>query len=164
MDCSTPVFPVLHYLPEFAQTYVHWVDDAIQSAHPLSPTSPPAFNLSSIKIFSNESILHIRCPMYWSFSFSISVSNEYSGLISFRIDLLTVQGTLKSLLQNHSSTASILWHSAFFMVQLSHPFMTARMWSTGEDNGKPLQYSCLENPMNCTKRWKKKTLLALITI
>ena len=81
----------------------------------------------SIRVFSNESALHIRWPKYWSFSFSISPSNEYSGLISFKIDwfdLLAVQGTLKSLLQHHSSKASILWHSAFFMVQLSHPYMT----------------------------------------
>ena len=95
MDCSTPVFPVLHYLPEFAQTYVHWVDDAIQSAHPLSPTSPPAFNLSSIKVFSNESVLCIRWPKYWSFIFRICPSNEYSGLISYKINwivLLIVQG------------------------------------------------------------------------
>ena len=81
----------------------------------------------SIKVLSNESALHIRCPKYWSFSLSINPSNEYSGLISFRIDrfdLLSVQGTLKSLLQHHSSKASILWHSAFFIVQLSHPYMT----------------------------------------
>ena len=83
--------------------------------------------LPSIRVFSNESVLHIRWPNYWSFSFSISPSNEYSGLISFRmdwLDLLVVQGTLKSLLQHHSSKASILWHSAFFIVQLSHPYMT----------------------------------------
>ena len=83
--------------------------------------------LPSLRVFSNESVLHIRWPKYWSFSFSISPSNEYSGLISFRIDwldLLAVQGTLKSLLQHHSSKASILWHSAFFMVQLSHPYKT----------------------------------------
>ena len=81
----------------------------------------------SIRVFSNESVLHIRWPKYWSFSFSISPSNEYSGLISFRmdwLDLLAVQGTFKSLLQNHSSKASILWHSVFFMVQLSHPYTT----------------------------------------
>ena len=80
-----------------------------------------------IRVFSNEPVLHIRWPTYWSFRFSISLSNEYSGLISFRIDsfvLLTDKGTLKSLLQHHSSTASILWHSAFFIVQLSHPYMT----------------------------------------
>ena len=101
--------------------------DAIQPSHPLSSPSPPSFNLSQIRVFSNESVLHIRWPKYWSFSFSISPSNEYSGLISFRIDrldLLAVQGTLKSLLQNHSSKASIHRHSAFFMVQLSYPYMT----------------------------------------
>ena len=94
----------------------------------LSP-SPPAFNLPSIRVFSSESVLHIRWPKYWSFSFSISLSNEYSGLISFRIDwldLLAVQGTLKSHLQHHSSKASILRRSAFFTVQLSHPYMTTR--------------------------------------
>ena len=82
----------------------------------------------SIRVFSNESVLSIRWPKYWSFSFSISPSNGYSGLISFRIDwfdLLALQGTLKSLLQHHSSKASILWHSAFFMVQLSYPYMTS---------------------------------------
>ena len=85
--------------------------------------------LPSIRVFSNESVLHIRWPKYWSFSFSISPSNEFSGLISFRMDwfdLLAVQGTLKSLLQHHSSKASVLWYSAFFMVQLSHPYMTTR--------------------------------------
>ena len=82
---------------------------------------------TSIRVFSNESVLHIRWPKYWSFSFGISPSNEYSGLISFRMDwlgLLAVHGTLKSLLQHHSSKASILWHSAFFIVQLSHPYVT----------------------------------------
>ena len=81
----------------------------------------------SIRVFSSESVLHIRWPKYWTYSFSISPSNEYSGLISFRmdwLDLLAVQGTLKSLLQHHSSKASFLWHSAFFTVQLSHPYMT----------------------------------------
>ena len=153
----------------------------------------------SIRVFSKESILHIRWPKYWSFSFSISPSNEYSGLIFFKIDLsdlLEVQGTLKILLQHHTSKASILQHSAFFMVQLSHPYMTTgkgialTRWifvgkvmsllfntlsrlaiafllrskhllviqeirnynpptpSLGEGNGTPLQYSCLENPMD----------------
>ena len=127
MDCSTPGFPVHHQLPEFAQTYVHRVSDAIQLSHPLSSPSLPTFNLSSIRVFSNESILHIRWPKYLSFSFSISPSNEYSGLISFRIywfDLLAVLGTLKNLFQHHSLKALILWHSAFFMVQLSHPYIT----------------------------------------
>ena len=101
MDCSTLGFPVLHYLPEFAQTHAHWADDAIQPSRPLLPPSPPAFNLSQHQVFSNNSALHIRWPNYWSFSISISTSNEYSRLISFRIDwfdLLAVQGTLKSLL------------------------------------------------------------------
>ena len=128
MDCSTPGFPVLPYLSEFAQTHVRWVNDAIQTSHPLSPTSP-ALNQGSIRVFSSESALHIRWPKYWSFSFSIRSSSEYSGLIPFRIDwcdLLEVQGTLKGLLQHHSLKASILWRSAFFMVQLSNPFMTTR--------------------------------------
>ena len=127
MDCSTPSFPVFQYIPEFAQTHVHWIGDAIQPTCHLSSPSLSVFNLSHISIFSNESVLHIRWPKYWSFSFSISSSNEYSGWMSFRIgwfDLLAIQGTLKSLLQHHSSTASVLQHSAFFMVQLSHPYMT----------------------------------------
>ena len=125
MDCSTPGFPVHHHLPELAQTHVHSVSDAIQPSCPLLFPSPPAFNLSQHESFSNESALCIRWPKYWSFS--ISPSNEYSGLISFRIDcfdLLSVQGTLKSLLQHHSSKASILLCSVFFMVQLSHLYMT----------------------------------------
>ena len=83
MDCSTPGCPVHHQLPEFTQTHVHWVNDAIQPSHPLLSPSPPAFIFPSIRVFSNESVLHIRWPKYWSFSFSISPSNEYSGLISF---------------------------------------------------------------------------------
>ena len=128
MDCSTPGLPVHHQLPEFTQTHVHEVHDAIQPAHPLSSLLLLPSLFSSIRVFSNKSVLHIRWPKYWSFSFSISSSNEYSGLISFRIDwfdLLAVLGTLKSLLQHHSSKASILRHSAFFMVQFSHPYMTA---------------------------------------
>ena len=121
MDCRVPGFPVLHYLPEFALTHVHWVSDAIQPSHPLSPSSPLAFKLSQHQgeSSSNESVLHIRCPKYWSFSFSISPFKEYSGLISFRIcwlDLLAVEGTLKSFLQHHSSKASICQCSAFFIV------------------------------------------------
>ena len=124
MDCSTPGLPVLHQLLELSQTHVHQVGDATQPSHPLlllSSTFP------SIRVFSKESVLCIRWPKYWSFSFSISPSNEYSGLISFRIywlDLLAVQGTLKSLLQHHSSKTSILRYSALFMVQLSHLYMT----------------------------------------
>ena len=101
MDCSMPGFLILHHLPELAQTHVHWVSDAIQTSHPLSSPSPPAFNLSQHQVFSNESALHIRWLKFWNFSFSISPSNEYSGLISFRMDWfdpLAVQGTLKSLL------------------------------------------------------------------
>ena len=177
MDCSKPGLPVHHQLPEFTQTHVHWVGDAIQPSHPLLSPSPPTFNLSqhqglfregnsnplqysclenprdrgawwaaiygvtqsqtrlkrlssgsSSRVFSNESALHMRWPKYWSFSFSISPSNEHSGLISFRtdwLDLLAVQGTFKSLLQHHNSKASILRCSAFFTVQLSHPYMNA---------------------------------------
>ena len=127
VDCSTLGFPVHHPLPEFTQTHVHWVGDAIQSSHPLLSPSPPAFNLSQHQDFSKESVLHTRWPNYWSFSFSISPSNEYSGLISFRMDwleLLAVQGTLKSLLQHHSSKASILQWSAFFIVQFLHSYTT----------------------------------------
>ena len=127
MDCSTPGSPVHHQLLELAQTHVHRVSDAIQPSHLLSSPSP-AFNLSQHQgLFSNELVLCIMWPKYWSFSFSISPSNECSGLISFRtdwLDLLAVQGTLKSLLQHHSSETSILWHSAFFIVQPSHPYMT----------------------------------------
>ena len=127
MDYSTPGFPVLHCLPEFAQIHVHWISDAIQPSHPLSSPSPPAFNLPSIRVFSNESALHIRWPKYWSFSFNISPSSEYSVMISFRmdwLDLLAVQRTLKSLILHHSSEASILQCPAFFRFQLSHPYMT----------------------------------------
>ena len=105
------------------------IESVIQSNHLILCRSlllPPSV-FPSIRVFSNESVLHITWLKYWSFSFSISPSNEYSGLISFRIDwfdLLAVQGTLKGLLQHHSSKASILWHSVFFMVQLSHPYMT----------------------------------------
>ena len=128
MDYSMPGFPVLHHLPELAQTHVYWVDDTIQPSHPLSPLLLLPSVFPSIRIFSNESALWIRWPKYWSFSFSISPSNEYSELISFRIDwfdLLAVYGTLKSLLQHHTLKASVLWCSAFFMVQLSHPYVTS---------------------------------------
>ena len=120
MDCSMPGFPVHHQLPEPAQTHVHRVGDAIQPSHALLSPSPPAFNLSQHQSLFNELVLCIRWPKYWSFSFSISLSNEYSGPIAFRIDwldLLAVQGTLKSLLQHHSSKASILQHSAFFILE-----------------------------------------------
>ena len=122
-----PGLPVHHQLPESTQTHVHRVRDAIQPSHPLSFPSPPALSLSQHHGLFHESALRIRWPKYWSFSFSISPSNEYSELISFRIDWLdlsAVQGTLKSLLQHHSSKASILQPSAFFIIQLSHPYMT----------------------------------------
>ena len=110
VDCSTPRLPVHHQLPEFTQTHIHRVSDAIQPSHPLSSPSPPSFNLSSIRVFSNESALRIGWAKYWSFSFNISPSNEYLRLISFRrdwLDLLAVQGTLESLLQHHSWKAYI---------------------------------------------------------
>ena len=125
MNCSMPGLPVHHQLLEFTQTHVHGVGDTMQPSHPLSSPSPPAPN-PSIRVFANESTLHMRWPKYWSFSLSISPSNEHTGLVSFRmdwVDLLAVQGTHKSLLQHHSSKASIR-HSAFFTVQLSHPYMT----------------------------------------
>ena len=127
MGCSTPGLPVHRQLLEPTQTHVHGVSGAIQPSHPLSSPFPPALNLPSIRVFSNDSTLHIRWPRYWSFSFNISPSNVCSGQISFRmdsLDLLAVQGTLKSLLQHHSSQASVLRRSAFFTVQLSHPYMT----------------------------------------
>ena len=174
MNWSTPVFPVHHQHPELTQAHVHWVGDAIQPSHPLLSPSPPTFKLSQHQVFSNESVFHISWPKYWSFSISISPSNEYSGLISFRmdwLDLLAVQGTLKSLLQQHSSKASILRPSAFFIVQLSYPYITTgktialtrrtivgkvisllfNMLSRliiGEGNINPLQFSCLENRMD----------------
>ena len=127
MNHSTPGLPVHHQLPELTQTHVHRVGDAIQPSHPLSFPSFPAPSPPSIRVFSIESTLLMKWPKYWSFSFSISSSKEHPGLISFRInwlDLLAVQGTLKSLLQHHSSKASILWRSAFFTIQLSHPYVT----------------------------------------
>ena len=144
MDCSSPGFPVLQNFPEFAQTHVHWVGDVIQPFHPLSSPSPLALHFSQHQgLFQWVGSSPQVGPKFWSFNLSISPSNEYSGLISFRIewfDLLAVQGTLKSLqhhsskplqseghkslLQHHSLKASILWHSAFFTVQLSHPYMT----------------------------------------
>ena len=126
MDCSTLGFPVHHHHLEFAQTHVQQVGDAIHVILCRPLLLLPSV-LPSIKVFSNESVLHIRWPKYWSFSFSISPSNEHPGLISFRMDqfdLLAVQGTLKSLLQHHILKASVFRHSAVFIVQLSHPYMT----------------------------------------
>ena len=127
MGCSMPGSSVLHYLPEFAQTHIHLVSDAIQPSHLLSSPSPPALHTSQHQGLYYELVLCFKWPKYWSFSCSVIPSNEYSGLISFRmdwLDLLAIQGTLKSLLQHHSSKASVLQHSAFFMVQLSHAYMT----------------------------------------
>ena len=127
MNRSTPGLPVHHQLPEFTQTHVHRISDAISHLilyRPLLPLPPIP---PSIRVFSNESTLCMRWPKYWSFSVSIIPSKEIPGLISFRmdwLDLLAIQGTLKSLLQHHSSKASILRRSAFFTVQLSHPYMT----------------------------------------
>ena len=127
MDCSMQVSSVLHCLPEFAQTHVHWVIDAIYPSHPLPPLLLLPSVFPSIRVFSNELTLHIRWLQGRNFSFSISPSIEYSRLISFRIkwfDPHAVQGTHKSLLQHHCSKASIIWHSGFFTVQLSHLCMT----------------------------------------
>ena len=121
MDCGTPGVPILHCLSEFTQTHVHWVNDALQPSHPLFPLLLLPSVFPSIRVFSNELALHIKWPMYWSFSFSISPSNKYSGLISFRIDwfdLLAIQETLKNFLQHHNLKTSVLRRSAFFMVQL----------------------------------------------
>ena len=127
MDCSTPGFPVLHHLPELLKLMS--IESVVPSNHLIlyCPLLLLPSIFPSIRVFSIESALCIRQPEYWSFSFSISPSNEYSGMMSFEIDwfdLFAVQGTLKKLLQHHSSKASIFWCSAFFMVQLSHPYMT----------------------------------------
>ena len=129
MNCSTPGLPVYHQLPESTKTHVHEL--VMPSSHLIlcRPLLLLPSIFPSIRVFSNESALRIRWPKYWNFSFNISPSNEQPGLISFRmdwLDLLAVQGTLKSLLQHHSSKVSILLHSAFFRVQLSHLYMTTR--------------------------------------
>ena len=127
MDGSMPGYPVLYYLPELAWTHVHWVSDVIQASHRLLRSYHPLSIFLSTRVFSNDAALCIRWPKYWSFSFSISPSNEYPGLISVRIDwfyLLAIQGAFKSSSPAYSSKASILWCSACFMVQLSHLHMT----------------------------------------
>ena len=127
MDCSMSSLPDHRQLLEFTQTHVHWVSDVIQPCNPLSSLLLLPSIFPSIRVFSNESTLHIRWPKYWSFSFSISPSTEYSGLTSFRmdwLDFLAVQGTLNSLLQHHSSRATILRRLAFHIVQISHAYMT----------------------------------------
>ena len=144
MDCSTPGLPVHHQLLELAQTQVYRVGDAIQPSHPLChPLLLLPSIFPSIRVFSKESVLHIRWSKYWSFIFNISPFNEYSGLISLRIDsfdLLAVQGTLKNLLQHHSSKASILRGSAFLIVQLSHPYMTTRKTEQGSAHQSKTQF------------------------
>ena len=141
MDCSTPVH---HQLLEFAQTHVHQVSDDIQPYHPLSSPLLLSWILHSIRVFSSELALYIMWPKYWSFSFSISPSNEILGLISFRIDwfdLHAIKETLKSLLWHHSLEASVFWCSAFFMVLLSHPYMTTgktialNIWNFSAERG-----------------------------
>ena len=145
MNRSMSGLPVHHQLPEFTQTHVHQVGDAIQPSHPLlSPFSSCPQSLPASG--SNESTLRMRWPKYWSFSFNISPSNEHPGLISFRmdwLDLLAVQGTLKSLLQHHNSKASILRRSAFFIVQLSHPYMTTGKTIALTRRTKPPQYNLI---------------------
>ena len=134
MDFSTPGFPFLQYLLEFAQIHVHWVRDAIQPSHPLLPPSP-ALNLAQHQVSSSESALHIKWQKYWSFRFSISLSSEYSGLISFRIDwfdLLAVRGTLKSLPQHHNSKASVLP-----VVQFSHSVVSDSPRPHGLQHARP---------------------------
>ena len=127
MDCSMPGLPVPHHLSEFAQGHVHCIGDAIQPSHLLIPSSPSALNLSQHWGLFNELAVRIRWLQYWSFSFNIGPSNNYSGFVSLKIDwfnLPAVQWILRSLLQHHSSKASILWCSAFLMAQLSHPYAT----------------------------------------
>ena len=146
MDCSTPGLPVHHKLPEFTQTQVHWISDAIQPSHCLWSPSPPTINLSQHQGLFKESVLCIRWPQYWSFSFS--PSSEYSGLISFRmdwLDLLVVQGTPKSLPQHHSS--KILRCSAFFILQISHPYRTTWKiitWTRWTFVGKVMSFNAFE--------------------
>ena len=181
MNRSTPGLPVYHQLPESTQTHVHWVCDAIQPSYPLLSPSPPALNLSQ------HQGLRIRWPKYWSFSYNIHPSNEHPGLISFRMDwlnLFAVQGTLKSLLQHHSAKASVLRCSAFFIVQLSHPYMTTgktialTRWSSVDKvmsllfnmlsrlvitflpRSKPLLISWLQSP----SRVKFASLIKILTI
>ena len=148
--CSTPSFPAHHQLPELTQTQVLWVCDAIQSYHPLLSPCPPAFKLSQHQGLFQWVISSYQGAKYWSFLLSISPSNDYSGLISFRmdwLDLLAVQRTLQSLLQHHSSKASFLWHWAFVRVQLSHPFMTTgktivlTRWTLSINNVSSFQYA-----------------------
>ena len=144
MDCSTSGFPVLHHLLEFAQTHVHWVRDAIQQSHPLSPSSPPAFNLSQHQgPFSNESAVPIRWPKYWNFSFSISPSNEYSGLISFRtdwLDLLAFPFKIKKKKKRNKH-------------ECSHSSVIKSLWTWGSLLGMKQQNQHRPQKASCQKRW-----------
>ena len=149
MDCSIPGLSVLHYLLELVQIHVHWVQWCCPTI--LSSATPFSFNFQPFP--ASESFpmrwLSASGGQYWSFSFSISPSNEYPGLISFRIDwlyFLASQETLKSLLQHYNLKTSVLQWSTFFMVQFSHLYMTTGKTIPGKGNGSPLQYSCLENP------------------
>ena len=155
MNCSTPGSPVLHHPPELPQTHVHRVSDAIQPSHPLSPPSPLALNLSQHQVFSNELTLCIRWSKYWSFSISTSLSNEYSGPISFRmdwLDLLTVQGTLKSLFQHHSTMPSLCGagpkagHQQVCFAHLAHQlergWMDVAHVALGKPRGPGQQWQC----------------------
>ena len=149
MDCSMLGFPDLHNLPEFAQTHVHWVDDAIQPYHPLPAPSPLALNLSQHQsLFQWVDFLHqVAKVLELQLQLSISPSSEYSGLISFRIewlDILAVQGTLNSLLQLHSSKASILRCSAFFLVQLSHLYCETESCLVMSDSSLPIVHGILQ--------------------
>ena len=164
MDCTTPGFPVHHQLWSLLK-HVHWLGDAIYYLVLFCPLLLLPSIFPSIRVFSNESALHIRWPKYWSFSFSISLSIEYLGLISFRkdwLDLLAVQGTLKSLLQHLSSKASILRCSAFFIVQLSHPYMTLEKpklcWQTSVGKVMSLLFNMLSR-MVITFHPRSKCLL-----
>ena len=163
---SVTPWTAAHQLPKLAQIQVHQVSDAIQPSHPLLFPPTPAFKIfPSIRVFSNESALHIRWPKYWSFSFSISPSNGYSGLISFTIDwldLLAVQGTLKSVLQHHSLKASFPWASGFpgGSSGKQSAYNVGDLGSIpglrrppGEGNGHLLQYSCLESPVDRGAWW-----------
>ena len=160
VDCSTPGVPVHHQLPELAQTHVHQLSDAIQPSRPLLSPSRPAFNLSQHQVFSNELILLIRWPKYWRFRFSISPSNEYSGVISFRIhwfDLLEVWGTFQSLIQHHRSKASILQCLAF-LYSNTHFHMTVGKtipltWQTFAGKVMSLLFNMLSRLEQQT-RWK----------
>ena len=150
MNCSTPGLPVHHQLLEFTQTHVHQVSDAIQPSHPLSSILLLPSIFPSISVFSNESVLHVKWPKYWSFGFSVSPSNEHPGLISFTmdwLDLIVVQGIPKSLFQQHSSKA-LIFYSAFFMVQLSHPYMT-----TGKTIALTAAAAAAKLLQSCLTRW-----------